>query len=74
MGGYYVSIRNVTERDLEFLGYRKIKENDEFILYEDLEGEEHVVCRAEPFMFVKDVNDVLALRSNTIITAPDRSP
>lgn len=52
----YVSLDGVSEEQLQFLGYILISENDEFRVYYHL-GEEVIVEKADPFIYVEDLND-----------------
>ena len=54
---YYVDISEVPEDTLEFLGYYCLAQNEEFKFYRDVYGDEHVVEKAHPFIYMEDVND-----------------
>lgn len=71
MGRFYVNLASVDASTLAFLGYTLIRENDEFILYEDYAGSEYLVRKSDPFMYVDDMNDALYLNATTIANAPD---
>ena len=63
---FYVRIDGVSDEDLGFLGFTLVGESDQFKLYRDYYGEEFIVDRTAPYMFVDDVNDyeILRARSN----------
>lgn len=71
MDRWYVSIDHLSDDQLEFLGYHVVKEDDEFVVYEDYAGEEHVVKKQGPkFIFVEDLNDAAAISSSRAFPAP----
>lgn len=52
----YVSLDGVTEGQLEFLGYILLAEDEEFKVYYH-QGEEVIVDKNDPFIYVDDLND-----------------
>jgi len=56
----YVSLDNVTEEQLNFLGYYPIAENELFKVYLH-KGEEIVVDKSDAFILVDDPNDAALL-------------
>lgn len=57
---YYVRIDGIPEQTLAFMGYMKIVENEEFILYQH-KGDEIIVDRSDMMLKVDDINDALLL-------------
>ena len=69
---YYVSIANVTDETLQFLGYVLVAEDDNTKLSSHF-GDELLVDKEDPFLLVDDVNDVQLIRgAGEIISTPDR--
>ena len=77
MGDFCVNIQGVPDDLLEFLGYRVISEDKEFRLFEDLNGDPHIVQKENPILRVDDYNDAnhLANRAEkaVIFNAPPKS-
>lgn len=72
MERWYVSICHLTDAELEFLGYSVVRESDEFKIYRDYTGDEHIVQKnGKKFLYVEDLNDAVAMRSAFVIPAPD---
>lgn len=71
MPRWSVSVSHLTQEQLAFLGYRLIKENEAFCVYEDYMGDDHIVQKANPYMVVEDFNDALAINSTTVMNVPD---
>lgn len=74
---FYVRIDGISDEDLEFFGYVLVEENDNFKFYRDYRLEEYVVHKANPHLFVDDVNDAVALANRSghpsVVTAPPNS-
>jgi hypothetical protein len=72
MAGFYCRVDNVPKEVLDFLGYYLVREDDEFELWQDLYGEEHIVRKSGPkYFFVEDMNDALVLRASKVHRAPE---
>ncbi len=72
MAGFYCRIDNVSKEVLDFLGYHLIRENDEFELWQDLYGDEHILNKLGPkYLFVEDMNDASTLRASVVRAAPE---
>ncbi len=55
---YYVRLDGLTQADLEFFGYQLVAQGDEFELYRDYRGDEHIVHRrGVRYLLVDDPND-----------------
>lgn len=67
---YYVSIKNVSDEQLKFLGYILVSEDADTRLYRHF-GEDILVDRADPFIYVDDLNDAILLGGETV-TVPAR--
>lgn len=71
MAGWYVSIDHLTEDQLLFLGYRDVGGNEEFTIYSHYTGDEYIVTKGSPrFLHVEDLNDVAAINSTRVTSAP----
>lgn len=68
---YYVSIAGVPDEFLEFLGYVSVPgaETDELKAYRR-HGDVMVVKKANPFLYVDDLNDARILKSRNIMEIP----
>jgi hypothetical protein len=68
---YYVSIAGVSDDFLEFLGYVAVPdaETDELKAYRR-HGELMIVKKANPFLYVDDLNDKRILKGRNIMTIP----
>ena len=62
---FYVRIDGVSDDDLAFLGFTLLADSPDFKLYRNYYGEEFVVEKASPFLYVDDVNDFEILRSKS---------
>jgi hypothetical protein len=69
MKKFYVSIQGITDEQLLFLGYRLVKEDPKFKLFEDYKGDEYIVEKSNPWMYVDDMNDAIYLNGNHVIVA-----
>lgn len=72
---FYVCIDHLSDDELEFFGWYKIRESDEFTVYARAYGaEQQIVDRAEggkKFLLVDDWNDAVQMRGTTLVAAPD---
>lgn len=66
---YYVSIADVSDEFLEFLGYVLREETDEFKVY-SRHGELMVVQKTNPFLYVDDLNDARILKGRNMMAIP----
>ena len=68
---YYVSIAGVPDEFLEFLGYVVVPdiETDELKVYRR-HGELMIVKKANPFLYVDDLNDARILKSRNMMAIP----
>ena len=71
MAKFCVNIGAHNDKTLEFFGYRFIRENDEFKVYQDKHLEDHIVAKARPLLYVEDVNDAAYLAANEVVALPD---
>jgi hypothetical protein len=71
MRRFYVFIGGVPDEFLEFLGYVPVPdaETGEFKVYRH-HGELMVVKKANPFLYVDDLNDARILKSRNIMEIP----
>lgn len=65
----YVQIPNVSDDFLEFLGYVKIEETEEFKVYLR-HGEPIVVWKKNPYLYVDDLNDARILKDRNMMEIP----
>lgn len=63
---HYVSIKEISDEKLEVLGYIAIDENEHTKTYYHF-GEEMIVDKADPFIYVDDINDARSLGSEAIV-------
>lgn len=66
---YYVSIAGVPDEFLEFLGYVKVEETDEFKVYWR-HGDLMPVKKANPYLYVDDLNDARILKDRNMMAIP----
>lgn len=66
---YYVSIAGVPDEFLEFLGYVKVEEDDEFKVYRR-HGDLMPVEKTNPYLYVDDLNDARILKSRNMMAIP----
>ena len=73
MTRYYVSLRGIPEDDLAFFGIQIVFQTETHALLADHRGDEHVIEKASPHIYVEDVNDAEYLREwvNEIVVIPD---
>ena len=62
---FFVRIDGVDDDDLAFLGYVLVAEDDAFKLYRDYLGDEYIVDRQNPYLFVEDLNDAQIILSKS---------
>jgi hypothetical protein len=72
MSRFYVAIKDIDDDKLSFLGYTLIRSNSEFKFYRDYAGNDHIVLKSDPHMFVDDINDAIYINSNIVIIAPPK--
>ena len=72
MSRWYVSVDHLTDPELEFFGWYKVREDDKFVMYERPYGDDpQIVSKTgEKFFFVDDYNDAVRMKSETVIFAP----
>lgn len=66
---YYVSIAGVPDEFLEFLGYIKVEEDEELKVYRR-HGDLMIVKKANPYLYVDDLNDARILKSRDVMAIP----
>jgi hypothetical protein len=71
MARHCVDITDISDSDLEMLGYYLVEEDEEFALY-DNKGEHFIVHRkgTRRFIYVEDVNDAIILRGRSTRPVP----
>lgn len=70
--GSYVDITGLPTQFLEFMGYIVVDQNDEFILLNH-KGEEHIIYKPKPMLYVDDENDVAIFANRPRVPAPPAS-
>ena len=70
MSRFYVSLDDISDDKLSFLGYSLIREDGEFKLYQDYKGDEYLIRKEDPFIYVDDVNDALYLNASIVANFP----
>ena len=60
---FYVSIEGLEPEDLAFFGLQIGPGGADFDIYIDRDGEEHIVDRNSPHIFVDDINDATHIAS-----------
>ena len=70
MTRYYVSINGLEPETLAFFGLQQVAEDDEFALYVDSYGEQQIVDKRSPHIYVEDLNDAQHI-SDRAIALPD---
>ena len=72
MSRWYVSVEHLKDLELEFFGWYKVREDDQFIIYARPYGDDpQIVSRTgEKFFYVDDFNDSVLMKSQTVIIAP----
>lgn len=71
MATFCVDISQLDDRTLAFFGYRFVEENQEFKVYVDKFGEDHIVSKTRPRLYVEDVNDAAYMTAEHVIALPD---
>ena len=61
----YIGIAGVDDDLLEVLGYYLLAEDDSFKLYRDIYGDDHIVDKADPRIFLHDINDAMIIGRKT---------
>jgi hypothetical protein len=72
MSRWYVSIDHLSDEELEFFGWYRVREDDQFIVYERAYGDDpQIVSKSgEKFIYVEDYNDAVRMKAGTVIVAP----
>ena len=71
---WYVCIDHLSDDELEFYGWYKVQENDEFVVYQRPYGSEQQVidkAGAPRFLLVDDINDAMQMKGSMVIQAPN---
>lgn len=75
---FYVRLNGVSDGDLEFLGYVLAGEDTQFKVYIDRQGEQHIVDKANPVLYVEDINDASTIQRRSsnpeAFVPPPRKP
>jgi hypothetical protein len=66
---YYVSIADVPDKFLEFLGYLLVAETEEFKVYLR-HGDLMPVKKGNPYLYVDDLNDARILQGHNLMAIP----
>lgn len=65
---FYVCIDHLSDEQLEFFGFLLIKESDDFKLYRQYDGTEHIIDKnGRKFVYVSDLNDAIAMQAGEIV-------
>lgn len=68
---FYALIDGIDDDKLTFLGFQCVYENDEFKLYLQYDGTEHVVAKqGRKYLMVEDLNDANLLNSHEVVEIP----
>lgn len=70
MTTYYVNIEGLSDETLVSFGFRLIHEDQNFKLYRHYHGDDHIVDKARPRLFVDDANVAMEMGSEAIIIDP----
>ncbi len=72
MTKWYVSIDNVPDDKLEFIGYLLVREDEEFFVYTHIHsGDDFIIDKNGPkFLWVDDINDAIAINARVAMIAP----
>ena len=74
---FYVRLDDITDAQLSFLGYTCVAEEGSFKMYRDHRAEEYIVDTSNPYIYVDDVNDAIAIVNITgsldIVSAPPKA-
>jgi len=65
---FAVEISNVSDKELEFVGYSLVEENEEFKVYRDKYSEDYVVRKAKPYLFVNELDEAQSLGADRVVT------
>jgi hypothetical protein len=63
---HYVSVSGVSDETLEFVGYVLVSEDADTKIYSHF-GEEVIVDKEDPFIYVDDINDLPFMKGDVII-------
>lgn len=63
----YVHIGHLTRDQMAFFGYTVIAEDQDFVIYRHFTGDDHIVLKSDPHLYVDDINDAVAMSSNKVI-------
>lgn len=63
-----MSVAHLSDEQLALFGYNLVKQNEEFSIYNHVyTGEEHITDRANPRLYVEDINDAVAMRAADVV-------
>jgi hypothetical protein len=74
MSRYYVDVTGVPDDFLEFMGYCKVKEDDEFELRIAKDKEYILRKNGDKYLYVEDPNDAAIFRARAKVAAPPPRP
>lgn len=74
MSRYYIDITGIPDSFLEFMGYCKPKEDDEFEL-RSFKGDAHILHKkGRKYLYVEDANDAAIFQARPKVAAPPKAP
>jgi hypothetical protein len=70
---WYVCIDHLTDGQLEFFGWYKVREGEEFVIYARAYGAEQQVIDkgGQKFLLVDDFNDAMQMKGSVVIQSPN---
>lgn len=63
MTKYYVSVNGLGPQDFAFIGLYLASEDHDFARYVDAYGNDYIIDKSSPFIYLEDVNDAQFLKS-----------
>jgi hypothetical protein len=64
---FAVEISGLDDRLLAFAGYHYVEENDEFKVYRDKYGQDHIVRKSDSLLYVDELDDAQTISQGRII-------
>jgi hypothetical protein len=64
---FAVETTGVSDKDLEFIGYYLIEQNDEFKIYRNKYMEDHIVKKSDSLLYVDELDEAQCLGAGRIV-------
>jgi hypothetical protein len=64
---FAVDISGIADQSLEFVGYFLVEENEEFKIFRDKYGEDHIVQKSDGLLYVDELDQAQSLGAGRVV-------